>query len=251
MRDSKGSQINHSTAGAYSNRNGQTNNFRGRGSGYSSNRGNMGNNAGGNFNRNFSGSQMSGMAGGFQPSMGGFQGNQMGGPYGGYNRGGMMGGMRGGAGNMRGGRVGMGNGMMMGIPMGGMPMGAMGGAMAGMAAPMGMGQMGGGMPGMMTLNSHVLTSGTRRRSVHSATPLPPRFPSPSGLSTKLIGPMRQTSHENRYHTQPELQAKAYHQPTGAGFQGLQPHFNPAFFQPNQPVGGDWQNPHGAKRPRPE
>jgi hypothetical protein len=39
--------------------------------------------------------------------------------------------------------------------------------------------------------------------------------------------------------------------TGGGFQGLQPHFNPAFFQPNHASGGDWQNPHGAKRPRPE
>ncbi|KAL3420206.1 RRM domain-containing protein [Phlyctema vagabunda] len=39
---------------------------------------------------------------------------------------------------------------------------------------------------------------------------------------------------------------------GAGnFPGLQPHFNPAFFQQNQAAGGDWQNPHGAKRPRPE
>ncbi|TAQ85489.1 hypothetical protein B7494_g6185 [Chlorociboria aeruginascens] len=38
---------------------------------------------------------------------------------------------------------------------------------------------------------------------------------------------------------------------GGGFQGMQPHFNPAFFQQNQATGGDWQNPHGAKRPRPE
>jgi len=37
-----------------------------------------------------------------------------------------------------------------------------------------------------------------------------------------------------------------------GFQGMQPHFNPAFFQQNQAAGGDWQqNPHGAKRARPE
>ncbi|KAG9229156.1 hypothetical protein BJ875DRAFT_524192 [Amylocarpus encephaloides] len=36
-----------------------------------------------------------------------------------------------------------------------------------------------------------------------------------------------------------------------GFGGMQPHFNPAFFQQNQAAGGDWQNPHGAKRPRPE
>jgi hypothetical protein len=32
-----------------------------------------------------------------------------------------------------------------------------------------------------------------------------------------------------------------------GFQ--QPHFNPAFFAGNQQT--DWQNPHGAKRPRGE
>jgi len=38
---------------------------------------------------------------------------------------------------------------------------------------------------------------------------------------------------------------------GPGFTGMQPHFNPAFFQQNQAGGGDWQNPHGAKRPRPE
>lgn len=41
---------------------------------------------------------------------------------------------------------------------------------------------------------------------------------------------------------------------GGGMQGgggFQPHFNPAFFPQNQAAGGDWQNPHGAKRPRPE
>jgi len=38
---------------------------------------------------------------------------------------------------------------------------------------------------------------------------------------------------------------------GGGFNGMKPHFNPAFFPQNQPAGGDWQNPHGAKRPRPE
>ncbi|RKF79669.1 putative rrm domain-containing protein [Golovinomyces cichoracearum] len=38
---------------------------------------------------------------------------------------------------------------------------------------------------------------------------------------------------------------------GAGFQAMQPHFNPAFFQSNQAAGGEWQNPHGVKRPRPE
>ncbi|KAG0650494.1 hypothetical protein D0Z07_3115 [Hyphodiscus hymeniophilus] len=40
-------------------------------------------------------------------------------------------------------------------------------------------------------------------------------------------------------------------PGAGGFQGMQPHFNPAFFPQNQAGGGDWQNPHGAKRPRPE
>ncbi|KAI6247319.1 hypothetical protein HI914_04225 [Erysiphe necator] len=38
---------------------------------------------------------------------------------------------------------------------------------------------------------------------------------------------------------------------GAGFQGMQPHFNPAFFPSNQAAGTDWQNPHGVKRQRPE
>ncbi|KAI1007033.1 hypothetical protein K3495_g1190 [Podosphaera aphanis] len=38
---------------------------------------------------------------------------------------------------------------------------------------------------------------------------------------------------------------------GSGFQGMQPHFNPAFFQGNPAVGTEWQNPHGTKRPRPE
>ena len=130
LRDNKGGQSNHSNTGVYNNRNGQPNNFRGRGSSYGANRGNMNNSGGGGFNRNFSGPQMGGMAGGFQPAMGGFQGGQMGGQmggqFGGFNRGGMMNGMRGGPGGMRGGRGGMGNGMMGGMPMGGMPIGAYG-----------------------------------------------------------------------------------------------------------------------------
>ncbi|KAF5017504.1 hypothetical protein F66182_10566 [Fusarium sp. NRRL 66182] len=38
-----------------------------------------------------------------------------------------------------------------------------------------------------------------------------------------------------------------------GFQGMPPNFNPNFggFNQNQGGGGDWGNPHGAKRPRPE
>ncbi|KAI9050361.1 hypothetical protein LZ554_005527 [Drepanopeziza brunnea f. sp. 'monogermtubi'] len=35
-----------------------------------------------------------------------------------------------------------------------------------------------------------------------------------------------------------------------GFPGMQQQFGPSFF-PHNSVGGDWQNPHGAKRPRPE
>ncbi|KAH8661947.1 hypothetical protein BX600DRAFT_512835 [Xylariales sp. PMI_506] len=35
-----------------------------------------------------------------------------------------------------------------------------------------------------------------------------------------------------------------------GFNGMQPHFNPNFFG-NQSGGNEWQNPHGAKRPRGE
>jgi len=39
--------------------------------------------------------------------------------------------------------------------------------------------------------------------------------------------------------------------TGGGFGG-NPAFNPGFFQGNQGGNdGSWQNPHGAKRPRPE
>jgi hypothetical protein len=151
LRDNKGGQSNHSNTGVYNNRTGQPNNFRGRGSSYNANRGNMNNSGGGGFNRNFSGPQMGGLASGFQPAMGGFQGGQMGGQiggqFGGFNRSGMMNGMRGGQGGMRGSRGGMANGMMGGMPMGGMPMGPM----AGMAPPMGMGQMGGGMPGKTSL----------------------------------------------------------------------------------------------------
>ncbi|KAI0125296.1 hypothetical protein BJ170DRAFT_686160 [Xylariales sp. AK1849] len=36
-----------------------------------------------------------------------------------------------------------------------------------------------------------------------------------------------------------------------GFNGMQPHFNPGFFGGNQSGGNEWQNPHGAKRPRGE
>lgn len=201
MRDNKGGQHNQSNTGGYNNRTGQNNNFRGRGTGYTSNRGNMNNLGGGNggFNRNFSGPSMGGMTGGYQPAMGGFQPGQMGNQFGGFNRGGMMSGMRGGPSSMRGGRGGMGNGMMGGMPMGGMPMGGMAGAMGGMATPMGMGQMGGGMPGMT--NSHLILhykhlpaskltrSASRWRLSRLTTPFQPSlFPTKSARWWRLAKP---------------------------------------------------------------
>jgi hypothetical protein len=189
---------------------------------------------------------MGNMGGGFNPSMGGFPGNPMGGQFGGgFNRGGMMGGMRGGPGGMRGGRGGMNNNMMGGMPMGGMPMGSMTGGMGGM--PMNMGQMGGGMPGMTSPNlfrgqpsgSHgeILRAHASQLAQPSVPQGSPSFQAP--FNTLPPRPPEQ-------HTKKRLHS------TGAGgFQGMQPHFNPVFFPQNQAGGGDWQNPHGAKRPRPE
>lgn len=185
----------------------------------------MNNMNGNNFNRNFSGPAMNNMGGGFNSSMGGFQGAPMGGQFGGFNnRGGMMGGMRGGPNGMRGGRGGMGNGMMGGMPMGGMPMGGMAGGMGGM--PMNMGQMGGGMPGK---NLYLL-------SAISASKFLLLFETwPDDLCSAYIKDLPLTISLSG----------------GGGFNGMQPHFNPAFFPQNQAAGADWQNPHGAKRPRPE
>jgi hypothetical protein len=213
-------------------------NFRGRTPGYIANRGGMNNMNNNNFNRNFSGQGMGNMGGGFNPSMGGFTGNPMGGQFGGgFNHGGMMGGMRGGSGGMRGGRGGMGNPMMGGMPMGGMPMGGMAGGMGGM--PMNMGQMGGGMPGMTSPDPFRCSSSAShaeillRNAPHWVSQNSPSF----AFSVSNFAPQQHT--------------KTYPHTTGAGgFQGMQPHFNPAFFPQNQ-AGGDWQNPHGAKRPRPE
>lgn len=241
-RAPKDGQSNRGASNDYSNNRGAGNfggNFRGRTPGYNANRGGMNNNMNNNnFNRNFSGPAMANMGGGFNP-MGGFQGNPMGGQFGGgFNRGGMMGGMRGGPGGMRG-RGGMNNGMMGGMPMGGMPMGGMAGGMGGMA--MNMGQMG-GMPGMTSLNlalgkppsaAEILRGHTSYGSVPQSSP----FHTPP-LSLPLRPPEQYTKHH-------------LHSTGAGGFQGMQPHFNPAFFPQNQAGGGDWQNPHGAKRPRPE
>ena len=235
-------------------------NFRGRTPGYNA-RGGMNNNMNNfnnNNNRNFSGPAMGGnMGGGFNPAMGGFPNNAMGGQFGGgFNRGGgMMGGMRG---NMRGGRGGMGNGMMGGMPMGGMPMGGMPG-MGGM--PMNMGQMGGGMQGTNNFRSAPLHF-RKNLQVGKAypastvqllqnTPLTHQYRGSSRALPFQLSP-NQAYILPDYLPQNKIQAKhQFAKIGGGGFQGLQPHFNPAFFQQNQAAGGDWQNPHGAKRARPE
>ncbi|KAH8587568.1 hypothetical protein B0O99DRAFT_601527 [Bisporella sp. PMI_857] len=234
-------------------------NFRGRTPGYNANRGNMNNNMNNFNNRNFSGPAMGNM-GAFNQSMGGFPGNPMGGQFnGGFNRGGMMGNMRG---NMRGGRGGMGNNMMGGgMPMGGMPMGGMPGAMGGM--PMNMGQMGGmqGMknPSLVPVNStgpHVTQVGkvypaqvnVGMSGPASMTPQLPEYQSSSGTTSVYRAPVSVYTY-SQGPLQNITKAKMPFAPTGGG--GFQPHFNPAFFQQNQGAGGDWQNPHGAKRPRPE
>jgi hypothetical protein len=233
---------------------------------------NMNNN---NFNRNFSGGQgMGNMGGGFNPGMGGFQGNPMGGQFGGgFNRGGMMGNnMRGGPGGMRG-RGGMTNNMMGGMPMGGMAMGGMAGGMGGM--PMNMGPMGGGMPGrkssrlpdpyfggvlLMTANALAgispsdVSAGTLPKSPaeYTRAQLAPISQGPVPYSSPSVQPPLKTFTPQVFPLSQEQLAKNPFNKTGTGgFQGMQPHFNPAFFPQNQAGGGDWQNPHGAKRPRPE
>lgn len=284
-RSGKDGQSNRTTPGGYNNSGGQggQNNFGGNGSyrgrtpGYNASRGNMA--MGGNFNRNFSGPPIGGMNGNFQAPMGGIQGG-MGGNFGGFNRGGMMANMRGG-GSMRGGRGGMNNGMMGGMPMGGMGgiggMGGMGG-MNGMGGPMSMGNMAGGMQGMMNSNLYqgpgaraathfnenknknkrVSKRHTSQISFSYQTPVPAGSYNPSFFGTQSA--QSQTSFSTfpisniNPFQQTEVGAKQQISNTGAGFGNAMPHFNPAFFQQNQAAsgGGDgWQNPHGAKRPRPE
>ncbi|KAI9819223.1 MAG: hypothetical protein M1827_007379 [Pycnora praestabilis] len=240
--------------------------FRGnRGGGFSNRGASMNNMGGGYSNRSFSGPIVNPPHVGFQGApMGGFQGPPMGGmqQFGGFqNRGGMMGGMRGGPGGNRGGRGGMmPNGMMGGMPMGGMGgmgMGGMPGQMGGMGGNMNMGQMGGGMPGMpgfVNPSSHRFhTSGGYQspapaqyfRQAPGYTPsTASHFPSISSrFSTPVGSPQKNGT----------LRRSSDHTGQG-GFQGPTPHFNPAFFNQNQAMGGggdgNW-NPHGAKRPRPE
>ncbi|KJR85239.1 RRM domain protein [Sporothrix schenckii 1099-18] len=185
--------------------------FRGRGGGNMYNNRGGMNNQGG-FNRNFSGGNMNSFNNNNNAGPMNFGGNPMGG--GGFNgnfRGNMGGGMRGGPGGMRGGRGG---------PMGGM-MGGMGPAMGSMGGMNPMGNMPGGMGGMNPMG---------------------------GMGG--MGGMGMV---------------------GGGmpnFQGMHPNFTPNFFGGGGGAGGagggmignqgggnqgggEWQNPHGTKRQRPE
>jgi len=112
---------------------------------------------------------------------------------------------------------------MGGMPMGGMPMGGM---------PMNMGPMAGGMPGMFLLFLKLYLEISDLTCKASVCDIP-------RLLSLLSDPQFPYTHAKKQNT------------GGPGFQNLQPHFNPAFFQQNQAAGGDWQNPHGAKRARPE
>ena len=245
-----------------------------RGRGGFNNRGGMSNVGG--YNR--SGYQQP-MTGGFQPpAMNGFQGPAMGGmpSYGGFqNRGGMMGGVRGGPLGMRGGRGGMTANPMMSMPMTGINMGGMPGTMGGMGGmAMGMPQMGAGM-GMQGMPSYSISpsttyhipsaqssvatgpySGYQSSPAIHPTPILPYQPAitgtalyipPTPTATPAIGPQQPVSGSVLKPDASDIGS--------TGFQGGQPHYNPAFFtqQGGQSGGmGDssW-NPHGAKRTRQE
>ena len=244
--------------------------YRGRG-GYN-NRGSASN--GGGYAR--SGFQQP-IAGNFQPPvMNGFQAAPMGAmpSYGGFqNRGGMMSGMRGNSmGVMRGGRGGMSNGMngMMGMPLGGMNMGGMSGQMGGMA--MGMPQMGVGM-GMQGMPGYFTSASIDHNPSSTWLPPPNVWQGNSMGPSQSIGPAaypHATASGAYYGVQPigHQFVEAKHGPDegsmlkressvlgSPGFQGAQPHYNPAFFPPQGVQGGgmgdtSW-NPHGAKRTRQE
>ncbi|KAI9793582.1 MAG: hypothetical protein M1833_000727 [Piccolia ochrophora] len=243
--------------------------FRGGRGGY--NRGGPMNNISGGFqNRSFSGPMPAGPPSGFQGGpMGGFQSGPMGGmqQFGGFpNRGGMMGGMRGGPGGNRGGRGGIGPGAMMpgmgGINgMGGM-MGAMPGQMPGMGGNMSMGPMGmQGTTGFTTSNMVGRTSGHAFNEWFRRVS-PPESPNLHYNHTRglhhqqaLFAPAGHPAPLTTPPSTPQnvmLNQVVGHNIGQGGFQGPQPHFNPAFFGQNQGGGGDgnW-NPHGTKRQRPE
>lgn len=206
------------------------------------------NNMGGNYNQGggyrgrggYGGPRAGGMNAGafnnrsYNNNMGNF-GNNMGGGGGAFGMGGGGGGFGGpgnfgaGAGGFRGGNM-MGGGMRGGMRGGRGGMGGMGGMMGGMpmAGGMGpMGPMGAGMGGMGMMGPGGMPGSY--------------FSSPSPPPNTLKGQSQKLTYGH------------------AGFQGMQPQFNPAFFGGgggNQGGGGgnDWQNPqnpHGMKRPRAE
>ena len=246
--------------------------FRAHRGGYNNNRGNGIPNVGG-YNR---GGFQQPMNGGFQVSpMPGFQGSPMANmqPYGGFqNRGSMMGGMRGGQMGMRGGRGGM-----MGMSMGAMGMGGLPGQMGSMG--MGMPQMGAGM-GLQGMQGQFLYPSTTSTTSGQYTPVstPTRHNSnawyknnsrstPASVST---GPYSTSNSIHSFPTESSASAamtipssdqngklkQRSSQLGSTGFQGAQPHYNPAFFQQQQGsqgtgVGDSSWNPHGAKRTRQE
>lgn len=191
---------------------GDRGNFRGRGNFGGGNRGGMNMGGGGGFQRG-GGAYQGGMGNmGGMPNMGGANMGMAG-----------FGNMAGGFNNFNRGGM-MGGGMRGGMaPRGGR--GGMGGP--GMMGPMaGMGGMNmGNMPmgGMNAMGMGGSMMGMGGKSINGN----PELPLPSH-AIDGGGPLT---------------------PQTGGFQN-QTHFNPAFFQ-GQNTGGDWSNPHGAKRPRAE
>jgi hypothetical protein len=135
-----------------------------------------------------------------------------------------------------------------------------------MGMPMNMGQMAGNMQGKINPNLSQIYPQACQNSVQngkahstafnhgtppavSNTPSPSQYQSPTGVpgSSPYGAPQLRG---NAYVAQQMVlytKTQSYHAAGG----GFPPHFNPAFFPQNQAAGGDWQNPHGAKRPRPE
>ena len=206
---------------------------------------------------------------------------------GGMMGGGMRGNMRGGRGGMINGGMPMGGMPMGGMPMGGMP-GAMGGMPMNMGQMGGMqgminsnlvlvysksrgwqvdsrhpaSQHPSGLTPPMVRHSYIPAEGVSRAPDIQEAPGTTDYGA-LGSSVAAQGAPRTCvpgAHGNHQTYTLPLRPPSPHHITqaekqltlsGGGFQNLQPHFNPAFFQPNPAAGGDWQNPHGAKRPRPE
>ncbi|OAA60058.1 RRM domain protein [Cordyceps fumosorosea ARSEF 2679] len=275
-------QQSRGPTGAYNNdRGGYSGNYRGRGN--FNNRGNMGQN---NYNRNYNNMGYSNMGGGgynANPMAGGNFNN--------FNRGGMMSGMRGGmrggrGGNMMGMNPGM-NGMNpMGMPMGMMGgMGNMGNMGMGMMNPgmQGMNNQSFGpsnrtvealhsclLAQQSTIN-HTWCGQVAGTNVHPASGTYPmgsltmhsRVRSHKGAalwphSMQQQQQRRGVAQSNRNAQHSHSRQDTYQSrinSANSSYQGMNPGFNPGNFNfgQNQSGGGsgDWGNPHGAKRPRPE